>query len=127
MSVLGEFCTGFGARCGTKFSLLGQNWLKWAFLGVLGEFCTGWAAGAGVMGEFCTGCAAGMGVLGEFCTGWAAGVGVLGEFYTGATAEATHDERLSVPSLSLWSPLTGRGEISHAIPLNVFQNLNSDR
>ena len=90
---------GRGGASGTKFSLLGQNWLKWAFLGVLGEFCTGWAAG----------------------------VGVLGEFYTGATAEATHDERLSVPSLSLWSPLIRRGEISHAIPLNVFQNVNSDR
>ena len=51
---------------GTKFSLLGQNWLKWAFLGVLGEFCTGWAAGVGVRGEFCTGWAAGVGVLGEF-------------------------------------------------------------
>ena len=84
---------------GTKFSLLGQNGLKWAILGVLGEFCTGWAAGVGVLGEFCT----------------------------GDTAEATHDERLSVPSLSLWSPLIRRGEISHAIPLNVFQNLNSDR
>ena len=104
---------GRGGASGTKFSLLGQNGLKWAILGVLGEFCTG--------------CAAGVGVLGEFCTGWAAGVGVLGEFYTGATAEATHDERLSVPSLSLWSPLIRRGEISHAIPLNVFQNVNSDR
>ena len=54
--VLGEFCTGFGTGRGTKFSLLVQNWLKWAFLGVLGEFCTGWAAGGGVLGEFCTGC-----------------------------------------------------------------------
>ena len=98
---------------GTKFSLLGQNWLKWAFLGVLGEFCTGWAAGVGVRGEF--------------CTGWAAGVGVLGDFWTGDAAEATRDECLSVRSLSLWSPRIRRGEISHAIPLNVFQNLNSDR
>ena len=90
---------GRGGASGTKFSLLVQNWLKWAFLCVLGEFCTGWAAGVGVLGEFCT----------------------------GDTAEATHGERLSVPSLSLWSPLIRRGEISHAIPLNVFQNLNSDR
>ena len=66
---MGEFCTGFGARWGTKFSLLGQNGLKWAILGVLEEFCTGWAAGVGVLGEFCTGWAAGGGVLGEFCTG----------------------------------------------------------
>ena len=66
---LGEFCTGFGTGRGTKFSLLVQNWLKWAFLGVLGEFCTGWAAGGGVLGEFCTGWAAGGGVLGESCTG----------------------------------------------------------
>ena len=87
---------GRGGGGGTKFSLLGQNRLKWAILGVLGEFCTGWAAGVGVLGEFCTGWAAGVGVLGEFCTGWAAGGGV-------------------------------RGAISHAIPLSVFQNLNSDR
>ena len=53
--------------------------------------------------------------------------GVLGEFCNGDTAEATHDECLSVRSLSLWSPLIRRGEISHAIPLNVFQNVNSDR
>ena len=78
---------GRGGASGTKFSLLGQNGLKWAILGVLGEFCTGWAAGVGVRGEF--------------CTGWAAGVGVLGEFCTGDTAEATHDERLSVRSQSL--------------------------
>ena len=111
--MLGEFCTGTGLACGTKFSLLGQNGLKWAIFGVLGEFCTGWAAGVGV--------------LGESCTGWAAGVGVLGEFCTGDTAEATHDECLSVRSLSLWSPRIRRGEISHAIPLSVFQNVNSDR
>ena len=151
VGVLGEFCTGFGARCGTKFSLLGvvvvravqsspcsaswwcerykvlpaggrgggcgtkfsllgQNRLKWAILGVLGEFCTGWAAGVGVLGEFCAGWAAGVGVLGEFCAGWAAGVGVLGEFCIG------------------WVAGGGvRGAISHAIPLSVFQNLNSDR
>ena len=90
---------GRGGASGTKFSLLVQNWLKWAFLGVLGEFCTGWAAGVGVLGDFCTGDA----------------------------AEATRDECLSVRSLSLWSPRIRRGEISHAIPLNVFQNLNSDR
>ena len=60
---------GRGGASGTKFSLLGQNGLKWAFVGVLGEFCTGWAAGGGVLGEFCTGWAAGGGVLGEFCTG----------------------------------------------------------
>ena len=44
-----------GGGGGTKFSLLEQNRLKWAFLCVLGEFCTGWAAGVGVLGEFCTG------------------------------------------------------------------------
>ena len=99
-----------GGASGTKFSLLGQNRLKWAFLGVLGEFCAGWAAGVGVLGEFCAGWAAGVGVLGEFCTGWAAGVGVLGEFCIG------------------WVAGGGvRGAISHAIPLSVFQNLNSDR
>ena len=92
-------CWGRGGASGTKFSLLGQNGLKWAILGVLGEFCTGWAAGVGVRGEFCT----------------------------GDTAEATHDECLSVRSLSLWSPLIRRGEISHAIPLSVFQKMNSDR
>ena len=59
--MLGEFCTGFGARWGTKFSLLGQNGLKWAILGVLEEFCTGWAAGVGVLGEFCTGFGTGRG------------------------------------------------------------------
>ena len=66
-------CWGRGGASGTKFSLLGQNGPKWAILGVLGEFCTGWAAGGGVLGEFCT----------------------------GDTAEATHDERLSVRSQSL--------------------------
>ena len=96
LGVLGEFCTGWaagggagrvlyrvwhwarykvlpaggrGAGCGRKFSLLVQNWLKWAFLGVLGEFCTGWADGPAEQGEFCTGWAAGGGVFGEFCTG----------------------------------------------------------
>ena len=52
---------GRGGGCGTKFSLLGQNGLKWAILGVLGEFCTGWAAGVGVLGEFCIGGGAGCG------------------------------------------------------------------
>ena len=46
---------GRGGASGTKFSLLGQNGLKWAFVGVWGEFCTGWAAGVGERGEFCTG------------------------------------------------------------------------
>ena len=50
-----------GGASGTKFSLLGQNRLKWAILGVLGEFCTGWAAGVGVLGEFCAGFGTGRG------------------------------------------------------------------
>lgn len=146
-----------GCLCATKLAQQAQNRRKTPFLGVLGELIRGRDVGRCVLGEFCTGWADGSAERGEFCTGWAAGavqsspcwgrgggcgtkfsllvqnwlkwafLGVLGDFCTGDAAEATRDECLSVRSLSLWSPRIRRGEISHAIPLNVFQNLNSDR
>ena len=102
-----------GGSSGTKFSLLASNAPKSAFFGVLGEFCTGWAAGLGVLGEFCPGSTREGCEQGEFCTGWA--------------GSATRDECLSACAQCLWLPLIRLGEISHAIPLKIFQVMKSNR
>ena len=50
-----------------------------------------------------------------------------GRVSRGRTAASSHRERVYVRPQSLRWSLISRGERSHAIPLNVFQNLNSDR
>ena len=94
---------------------------------VLGEFCPAHAVGKELLGEFCTGDAADGGVLGEFSTGCGVGGGVLGELFCGRIAEGPHGERVYVRSQSLRPPLVSRGQISHAIPLKVFQVMKSNR
>ena len=51
----------------------------------------------------------------------------LGELFRGRIAEGPHCERVYVRPQSLWPSLISRGQISHAIPLKVFQVMNSNR
>lgn len=95
---------------------------------------------SGVRGEFCTGCGVGGGVRGEFCTGDAVDGGVRGEFFAELLREGPWwasifaEEPLHVlivnVSMCVRSPcgcLSSTGQISHAIPLKVFQVMNSNR
>ena len=66
-------------------------------------------------------------VLGELFRGSAVGWAVLGELFRGRIAEGPHCERVYVSPQPLSPSLIGRGQISHAIPLEVFQFLNSNR
>lgn len=103
------------------FALRAEKCPNWVFSGVRGEFCTGDAADGGVRGEFCPAHAVGKGgVLGELCIGAAE---EPGESCRGGP----HGERVYVRPQSLRPTLTSRGEISHAIPLSVFQVKNSIR
>ena len=65
--------------------------------------------------------------LGELFRGSAAGRAALGELFRGRIAERPHCERVYVRPQPLWPSLIGRGQISHAISLKVFQVMNSNR
>ena len=102
------------------FALHAEKCPNRVFSGVLGEFCAGDAADGGVLGEFCAGDAADGGVLGELCIGAAEEAGEL-------CRGGPHGERVYVrPQSSLLLVIT-RGQISHAIPLKVFQVMKPNR
>ena len=67
------------------------------------------------------------GCAGRVFCGTAAGRAAVGELFCGRIAEGPHGERVYVRSQSLRPPLVSRGQISHAIPLKVFQVMKSNR
>ena len=96
-----------------KFALHDQNMRKTVFSAALGEVFRGAVA------EWA--------VLGEVFRGTAAGRAAVGELFRGRVAEGAHGERVYVRPQPLWPSLISRGPISHAIPLKVFQVMNSNR
>lgn len=67
------------------------------------------------------------GVLGELFRGSAVGRAALGEYFRGRAAALSRREHVYVRPQSLWWPFISRGTILHAIPLKVFQVMNSNR
>ena len=98
--------------CETKLALQGQNPQKLAIFGEQGEFCLGSAAKGGLLGEFCTGEIAKKACRESFA------VEVLLRALTVSVCMCVR---------SPCGCLSSTGQISHAIPLKVFQVMNSNR
>ena len=68
-----------------------------------------------------------VGCAGRVFRGTAAGRTAVGEYFRGRAAARSHRERVYARPQSLRRPLISRGQISHAIPLKVFQVMKPNR